>query len=66
MSVVVSMGPVACVIAVFAVLCAMAMNGCESSVRATSVQPVDMAASAPAPLVCGAHPELLLLGAVAA
>jgi hypothetical protein len=54
MSVVVSMGPVACVMVVLAVLCAMAMNGCESTARATSLQPADVAASSPAPLVCDA------------
>jgi hypothetical protein len=50
MSIVLSMGPIACVMVVFAVLCAMAMNGCESSVRAMLVEP-DITATAPTPLV---------------
>jgi hypothetical protein len=57
MSAVISMGPVACVIAVVAVLWAMAMNGCESCARGTSTHAIDMVA--PAPLVCDAQPEPL-------
>jgi len=54
------------VIAVFAVLCAMAMNGCESSVRATSLQPADVTASSPVPLLCDARSEPLRIATVAA
>jgi hypothetical protein len=38
------------------------MNGCEPSVRASSVPPVHMAATLPAPFVCDAPPEMLSAG----
>jgi hypothetical protein len=49
--VVASMGPMACVMAVVAVLYAVAMRGCDARDCAT-VRPADAAATAPAPPLC--------------